>query len=284
MLKLFKLNRRPNADDELRAVIDEHELPTFPAVVMQALQMLRDDRASTPAIGELISQDPGLSARLLQTVNSAAFAVKHRVRNVPHAVSLLGRSQVESMLISLAVGDALPREPAPGYDRLRFWHAAAHRAATAGALAEIIDPSRRSESFTAALLQDMALPLLAHRQGRQYGRILEQWHHGTEDLARLERECFPWDHAEVAALLSAELKLPELLGHAIGSHHGTGDPDWAELPAVRLVSLLREVNEDPGIELLIETAHESYHVARDAAAAAVEQSREAAGEIAALFT
>ena len=37
-------------------------------------------------------------------------------------------------------------------------------------------------SFTAALLQDLALPLLAHLQVDLYGSILDSWHNGGADL------------------------------------------------------------------------------------------------------
>ena len=74
-------------------------------------------------------------------------------RSVHHAISLLGRDQLESMLLSLAVHDALPSKPTLGFEAGRFWQTAARRATLGRALADKIDPATRSESFTASLLR-----------------------------------------------------------------------------------------------------------------------------------
>ena len=103
-------------------------------------------------------------AQALQIPSHEAFALRHKVRGVHHAVSLLGRSQLESMLISMAVRDTLPNSAKRGFEPRRFWTTSARRACTAAALADRIDPSTRSESFTASLLQDMAVPVLSHRR------------------------------------------------------------------------------------------------------------------------
>ena len=79
MLGLFG-KKKSDPKEELRAVLGECELPTFPAVVANVLQRVRDDEASSSEISDLVSSDPGLSVRLLGTVNSAAFALRHRVR------------------------------------------------------------------------------------------------------------------------------------------------------------------------------------------------------------
>jgi HD-like signal output (HDOD) protein len=111
----------------------------------------------------------------------------------------------------------------------------------------------------------MAVPFLIHEKPNDYGPILEKWHMGNDDLARLERSTFDWDHAEVATWLCHKWGLPENLALAIGESHGTLDLGGQCPPAVMLVSCLRESEEDAGVDLLIDTALHRYNVSRDTA-------------------
>lgn len=91
-----------------------------------------------------------------------------------------------------------PRPAAAGFDSERFWKTAARRASVARAVADHMDPSRRSESFTAALLQDMAIPVLIQARGQEYLSLLQGWYAGDGDVASMEREAFDWDRGQVA--------------------------------------------------------------------------------------
>ncbi|MGI9625974.1 MAG: HDOD domain-containing protein [Longimicrobiales bacterium] len=259
------------------------ELPSFPQITMTALEKARDIDTSLNDLGDVLAKDPGLSVKIMKTVNSAAFGRRQRVRNIHHAVSLMGRNEIESMLIATAVQGALPSTDAQGFDAPRFWSTAAKRATTARALAERIEPSLASESFTAALLQDMAIPLLLEQRGGLYAEVVEAWHDGDMDLAQLERMSFDWDHALVGALMGERWQFPEALTHAVGSHHGTDAGQYRPLPAVALVSAIREVNEPLGMDRLIAEAHSAYGIPTDDTKALLEKSYEDAAEIAELF-
>jgi len=256
----------------MKAVLGDYELPSFPVIVMSAMEKVRDTDASNSEISELVATDPGLSVRLLTTVNSAAYALKHKVNSIDHAVSLMGRGELESILISMAVHEVMPTENTPVFDAQRFWGAAARRASLASGLADLIDPSSRSESFTAALLQDMAIPILAQQRADDYGPVLEHWYANGTDLVTLERGTFDWDHATVAMWMCDDWGFPDRIAEAIGAHHGTGDDELVALPAVSLVGVLREQGESTGVEQLIESAYESYGLSRDQVAELVNTS------------
>ena len=68
MLNMFK--KKPlDPKAELQAVLGGYELPSFPALIMHALDKVRVENASLSEIAELVAADPGLSERLLKTVN-----------------------------------------------------------------------------------------------------------------------------------------------------------------------------------------------------------------------
>jgi HD-like signal output (HDOD) protein len=283
MLNIFK-KKQIDPKEQMKAVLGDYELPSFPVIVMNALEKVRGAEVTNSEISELVATDPGLSVRLLTTVNSAAYALKHKVSNIDHAVSLMGRGELESILISMAVHEVMPTENIPVFDAQRFWGAAARRASLARGLADLVDPSSRSESFTAALLQDMAIPILARQRAADYGPVLEHWYANGADLVTLEREAFDWDHATVAMWMCNDWGFPDRIAEAIGAHHGTNDDELAALPAVSLVSCLREQEEDSGVERLVENAYENYNLPRDQVVDLVDESFAAANDIALMFS
>ena len=272
--------RKKDPAQNLAEALGDADLPSFSSVVFQVLEALRGGEASPKEIGELISSDPGLSLRVLKMANSAAYG-ERRIQSAVHAVVLMGPRPVESLVLSVAVRDSLPQAPAKGFVKGRFWRTAARRATLAQGLAGHLHPATAAMSFTAALLQDMAVPLLAHSQGEDYGTLLEEWHTTGGDLAALERAAAGWDHAEVAGWLCEAWNFPPALTRAISQHH---DLDAEGVPpAVGLVALLGEGEENPGLDALEETARLRFHLSPEKLRTIVERSLQEAEELGQLF-
>lgn len=252
MFKLFK--RKPDPKANLISALGDATLPSFPSLLWKVLEKLRNPEASMGEIGQLLSLDPGLSLKLLRTVNCAGTGVRKPINSVSHAVTLLGRRRVESMVLAVAVQDALPSHKTGAFDTTDFWHTAAHRAVTAHSLARIVEPAVADLSFTAGLLQDMALPLLTLQRPVEYAPVLAAWHGGDGELEALERQAMGFDHAEVGDWMGESWAFPPELRGAIGDHHGGGG---APVP-VNLVSQIRDIDDAKGQEFLLEGMRTHY--------------------------
>ncbi len=277
----FLARRKVDPEAELRKVLGDYQLPAFRKTVLRVLEEIRRPDAGAPAIAELISLDPGMSTGLLKMVNSAAFSSARPIETVAQAVVMLGNSGVESLVLSIGVGAALPNAPAPGFDSRQFWSAAARRAATGRALAEIIEPSSKALSFSASLLEDMAVPLLAHSRGERYGQILKAWHHGDGELYSLEASEYGWTHSDVASWLCASWGLPERLSEAIAGHHSL-DSELQCPIAVQLAACLGD-EQGQGSEELIALAKERCGLEEDRTVEILREAAERAAELGALF-
>ena len=158
---------------------------------------------------------------------------------------------MEALLLALGVHVALPSDNVEGLDQRRFWTAAARRGAIAKTFAHELHPATAGHCFTAALLQDMAVPLIAVSRP-DYRPLLLEWHGGGEDLHQLEASSFGWSHDHVGEMLCSSWELPEELAFTIGGHHGNGDHEVD--PAIALAAPFREVDDDRVLELVVSTA------------------------------
>lgn len=233
------------------AGLENYELPSFSISVIGLLGKLRDPNCSFTAIAEDLEVDPGLHVRVLKTVNSVAFGLSHKVSSVQHAVSLLGRGRLESLVLSVAVKNNLDDEHMPDWFDMRlFWRAAARRAALARGLAQRLHPETQSESFTAGLLQDMAVPIIARSKTSNYQKLYEPWNlvDDHSNLIELEQNNLNLDHANIGAQMARNWGFPANLVEMISSHHTTKTSLGTPL-SVQIVSLLKGNPEIPLVDL-----------------------------------
>jgi HD-like signal output (HDOD) protein len=279
MFSFFKNKVDPKA--KLEKVLKGYQLPSFPAVVMQILQKIRNPYSSAPEIAESLSLDPHLSVKLLGIANSAAFSPIKKVENLTQAIALVGMSQLESLVLGVGVAKEIPKRGCQWHDPKQFWLTSARRAILAHEIAMVLCPAKESECFTAAFLQDMALPFLATHRSEDYDPIFKKWHQEGGDLAQLEREVLDWDHAEVATLICSEWGLPENIALAIKNHHGmTNDDGYETLGPVQLVAILRENESNSGVDEMISRAKDVYDISEDKMEAIITPSFEKARELA----
>lgn len=91
--------------------------------------------------------------------------------------------------------------------------------------------------FAAALLQDMAVPLLAKELPTEYEALLEARMGGKVRLSDLEKEQFGWSHADASALMARNWSLPDQFVNLIENHTDLEGALRGEDPGVRAVAL-----------------------------------------------
>jgi len=279
LFSFFKNKTDPKAN--LKKVLRGYQLPSFPAVILQFLQKIRNPYSSSADIAKSLSLDTGLSVRLLSIANSAAFSPISKVENLSQAIALVGWSQLESLVLGVGVAKGIPKQNCIWHDPATFWLTSAKRAMVASELARFLCPAKESECFTAAFLQDMALPFLACNRSDDYDPIFKKWHLEGGNLAQLERNVFEWDHAEVASWICAEWEFPENIALAIKNHHNPDvDQNHETSGPVRLVSILGENDENEGVAEMVSAAGTLYNISKNQMHAIIEPSFDKAREFA----
>ncbi|HPF15672.1 MAG: HDOD domain-containing protein [Planctomycetes bacterium] len=269
---------KSKAQKELAKILRGQQIPSFPGIVHKVLELLRDPDVDFDEIVSQLQWDPHLTVQLLKTVNSAAYGLAHPISDVKHAVGFLGRASLEQIVLGLAVRNLLPHGDAPGFDAARYWRTASYRAALARGIAHDLHPAKEAECFTAALLQDLAIPVLVHALPGPYGAVLGRWHGSPEGtLQEMERKALGWSHDEVGGLICEHWDLPEDLARGIATHHT--DAEDRLLPALKLVAIIPETEATWTDARLVRTGLAEYGIAEEAMLAHIQTAKSQAHKL-----
>lgn len=201
---------------------DIRELPSLPSAVDALIAALDDDTINIDALAHDIAKDQALSARALRVANSPFYGVQHKVASIHDAIVVLGLKAVGSLIMAASVSSHLKPRADSGFDLSRFWRHSIGTALCARALA------RRARlapeiGFTAGLLHDIGLLLLATTRPEHFGRIMA-WRDEQDCLTHTaEHHVLGFDHAAIGAALAERWHFPPVIVRAVAHHHHLED-------------------------------------------------------------
>jgi HD-like signal output (HDOD) protein/ActR/RegA family two-component response regulator len=196
-------------------------LPSLPSLHAKVLQELQSEECSLQKIGETVSQDVGMTAKLLQLVNSSFFGLPHRVSSATEAVLFLGVETVRSLMISLHAFAEHDRRVPAGFSLSELWRHSMGVGILARdiARAETSDERIMNDACTAGLLHDVGKMVLASALPRKYSQAVAFARRNQCPLWEAERTVFGSTHAEVGAYLLGLWGLPGPIVEAVAFHH-----------------------------------------------------------------
>jgi HD-like signal output (HDOD) protein len=209
-------------DPGLKAVVARLKAVPSPAPIYLALMSeLRKDHASARKAGELVAQDAGMAAKILQLVNSPFFGLRMPVCDPAHAVRLLGLDTLRALVLSAKVFEQLDPRVAHRFHLHRVWRHSMASAGFAKLVAYLQDASAEStgEAFSAALLHDIGKLVLAASLPEDYKVVIEQAEAEGVPLWMAERDLLQTTHAEVGAYLLGLWGVPGPIVDAVANHH-----------------------------------------------------------------
>lgn len=246
----------------LQRIMDNPRLPSLPAVAAQVIDLCQDKTSTIRELGEVLQHDPALSAKVLRTINSSYYGVRHRVGDIQHAVALLGLNTVKM----LALGFSLVPAPKDGsgdtFDPSFFWRRCLFAAIGAHAIARQVKLENADETFIGALLQDLGVMVFLQSLQSQYVPLLNQTRKEHAGLQALEAKTFDLDHTQVGQALAEKWLLPEILIAQIRYHEDPDESPDEFKPLVQAVALSSKAADcvETGSERI--ASHDYFRLAR----------------------
>lgn len=209
-------------DTGLKALVSQlRAVPSLPTVYLAIMAELRKEEPSGQRVGELVSKDPGMSAKILQLVNSPLFYLTMPATEPAHAVNLLGLETVRALVLSLHIFEQLDNKLVTRFRLGKVWRHSLVTSAYARLIARLQESPYEviAETFTAALMHDIGTLVLASSLPKEFGEALAVAERDNLPLWKAERAVFGCSHAEVGGYLLAVWGLPDSIIEAVAFHH-----------------------------------------------------------------
>lgn len=207
---------------ELQQLITQMDsLPSLPELFEKIMQELQSSNPSIKKVADIIGQDVGMSAKILQLVNSAFFGLPRHISSPEQAVHLLGLETIKSLVLSVHIFSQYENRQDPGFSIRALWN---HSLSTAQLSKKIMislsdDKMMHDSSFIAGMLHDVGRLILAMHDGMDYQKIIQKAIQEQAFLQDVEIDMLNATHAEVGAYLLALWGFPDDVVEAIVFHH-----------------------------------------------------------------
>jgi HD-like signal output (HDOD) protein len=196
-------------------------LPTLPALQSQLTGELRKDSPSMERVGEIISRDIGMTAKILQLVNSAFFGLAQPISSTTEAAVYLGLNTIRALTLSMGIFSQYDQKMC----RLFSLDALAQHSWTTGIMARAVAQLERKDMktveqcFLAGMLHDVGQLVLAFELHEEYSAVISKARDQNVQVWQVEQEFFGASHADVGAYLLALWGLPNPIIEAVALHH-----------------------------------------------------------------
>ena len=191
-------------------------LPTLPELYLELLEELQSENSTLERIGEIVSKDIGMTAKILQVANSAFFGMSNKISSPTQAVEVLGLDFIQALVITYqAFKTNSPQAPLK-----LIWD---HSVETAGfaillARREKMGTQIEINSFTASMLHDIGKVIFMIHFKEKFEQCLTLAKKTKKYDWEIEQEIFEADHAQVGAYLIGLWGLPDQVIEAIAYH------------------------------------------------------------------
>lgn len=193
-------------------------LPALPSAVSEVLASFADEGVDVDRMAHLISRDLGLTARVLRVANSSFYGVQSRVGTMQEAIVVLGFRAVRSLVLAVGVNGAFRVGQCPGFDAPAYLRHGVGTGLAARALAPL-GGHNPDLAFTAGLLHDIGVLVLATGFSSQYAEVLAYRRHQDCSPVDAERTILGMDHGQVGELLADTWHFPTAIREAVAHHH-----------------------------------------------------------------
>ncbi len=271
-------------EDSLKRVVSQMDsLPSLPKLYQEIMAEIQSEDPSIQKVGEIIAKDVGMTAKILQLVNSAFFGMPRHIENPQQAVTLLGLETVKALVLSVQIfsqfdGTKIPKKFLEG-----LWH---HSMATGSYVRQILKTEEvgknlADDTYMAAVLHDVGKLILAASFSDRYRELIKKSRENRLPIRYLEMEEFGTTHAEVGAYLMGLWGLPDAIVEALAFHHRLPQcpvQRFAPLIAVHVASALEhQANNEEQIDYSEEL--DTEHLNRLELADRLDPWKEACNEI-----
>lgn len=235
--------------DEL--ISDVTKIVTLPEVCHKVTALIEDPDSSIDDIGNIISQDPGLTIKILKISNSAMYGFMTEVDTVSRAIALLGTRQIRDLVLATSAFETFKGISNSLVTMEDFWYHSILCGLAANELTKLCGLRNGDGLFVAGLLHDIGQLILFNRMPEQSQDAILMSMEGPDEYQMFEAEqaLMGFNHMDVGMKLADSWQLPDYIKYSIGyHHHPSQSPDFKQQVSIihisNTIAVLAELNSD----------------------------------------
>lgn len=175
-------------------------------------------RTSIKDIAQIISEDPGLTARILKLANSPFYG-STKIDSISRAVTLLGTREIRDISLALSVVQCFPEMPEDLFSLQDHWRHSIACGVMARNIAIFLREPSIERFFVAGILHDIGQMVLCAKMPDITLQILKHTEEQPQALCSAEYERFNFNHAELGGKLLNSWGIPANISELVRLHH-----------------------------------------------------------------
>jgi HD-like signal output (HDOD) protein len=204
-------------EDLLKGLVQVSSLPVIYTKINEAVN---NPRSSMKDISDIIIDDPGLTSRLLQLVNSAFYGFPSKIDTVSRALSIVGTQQIRDLALATSIMSLFKGIPEDIVSMESFWR----HSVACGLAAKILATYRRCEMnverfFAAGIIHDIGRLIIYKKIPETAREMILRCKANRELLYLVEKEVIGFNHSDLGSVLVRFWNLPPSLEEVVAYHH-----------------------------------------------------------------
>lgn len=205
--------------DPYELIRNNIDLPSLPIIYGQINETIKKPTSSAHDIGNVISKDTSLSARLLKIVNSTFYGFPSKIDTLSRAVTIVGTRQLSTLALGMNIINVFKDIPSDLIDMKSFWEHSIGCGVAAKIIAGYKNIQNTERLFVAGLLHDIGRLILYSSVPIHARNALLKAKYADSLLHKEEHEIMGFDHARIGGLLLKKWQLPISLENTVKYHH-----------------------------------------------------------------
>lgn len=195
-------------------------MPTLPVIYTKLTRLLQAPNTTVQMIGNIIAEDQAIAVKVLRLVNSAFYALPHKIGSLKHAIVLLGLNQVRNLVLATSTLQMF-QEFKSGrlFDMKRFWEHSVGCAIAAKVLAETSHLGSPDDIFSGGLLHDVGKLIHAIYLEEAFSAVIADVQENEVPMIESEKRILGYDHSYTGRELAARWSLSQGTIEMIAHHH-----------------------------------------------------------------
>ena len=197
-----------------------NSLPSQPSLYQQVVVEVEAANGTAAEVGKLISQDPAMTAKILQLANSAIFDLPAGICCPSQAAELIGMEALKSLVLSLSVFQPFKET---GSGEFSIGELSSHSLQVAKLARHIsqregLSKQTAREAFTSGLLHNVGKLILATFMNNKFTAAIKTSKSDCVPLITAEKEKFGICHDAIGGYLLSLWGLPPSITESVSLH------------------------------------------------------------------